>query len=78
MLMFVLGFIVVVAGYFACQYLSGKLRTWTSSTRGPHVVVSTTRLDDILYFAVIGIVVSLAQFIVWVVQLAVWGMHALV
>jgi hypothetical protein len=77
MLMFVVGFVAVIIMYYVFHYFSGKLLTWASGTRGPHVVVDRRRLDDVLYFAVIGIVVSLIQFIIWAVQLAAWAVNAL-
>lgn len=73
---FILFVVFVVVIYSILTWVKNKLTAWAA--RESALVEGNGRVDDLAFFAAIGLAASAIQLIIWAVQAVAWAVHLLV
>ena len=73
---FILFVLFVVIVYYILGWAKTKLTAWAA--RESALVEGNGRVDDLAFFAAIGLAVGAIQLITWAAQAVAWAVHLLV
>ena len=73
---FILFIVFVLITFIILNWVKRKLTAWAS--RESALVEGNGRVDDLAFFAAVGLAISAIQLIQWAAQAVAWAVHLLV
>ena len=70
-----LALLIIAVAFIVMPWLEKKMWAYMQSTEGG---LELRKVDHMVFFAVIGLCVSVIQCIMWAVQLLAWAVHQFV